>query len=443
MTAKALGGPRQLEVERARLEARLERPEAGENGFEPGREEMGRLEALRRLKALADAGEIPLAAGGRRGGINTHVHTAKSFSCFSSPAAAAWRAFLAGVGILGINDHYTTAGHEEFGAACRLLGIRPLFSMEAVAMWEEAERRGLTVNDPTNPGRTYLTAKGITRFFAPGSPGERDLRRMNAALLERNREITRRLAALCRERLDLEGAFVFEDVLALTPHGQPTERHITRAAASFLERRFAEREGLRAALSRLSGEEADPALLGDRAALEDFLRSRLIKAGRPAYVEESREAFIPLERLVSLGLELGAIPTYPVLGNPVTPWEADIEALLDRLEAQRIFAIEVIPDRNTAERLREIVEKAAARGLPVLSGTEHNTAEMRPLVDRFFFTPELRPHFERGAKVVLGHQALRRRGLEGYVREDGRLPPGERERHLERLVEASEDELES
>ena len=60
---------------------------------------------------------------------------------------------------------------------------------------------------------------------------------------------------------------------------------------------------------------------------------------------------------------------------------------------------------------------------------------MLPLVDRFFFDDEFRPHFERGARVLLGHQALRAAGEEGYVREDGTLP-SDRAGNLLRLEEA-------
>jgi len=141
--------------------------------------------------------------------------------------------------------------------------------------------------------------------------------------------------------------------------------------------------------------------------------------------------------MVALGLELGAVPTYPVLGNPVTPWEEDFDRLLDCLAIYRIHALEVIPDRNTPERLAEIVDCAAARGLPIVNGTEHNTKEPAPLVDRFFFEPRFRPHFELGARVILGHQALRARGEEGYVRDDGSLPPGDRQAHLERVASAA------
>ncbi|MBN1443100.1 MAG: hypothetical protein JXA90_10335, partial [Planctomycetes bacterium] len=186
----------------------------------------------------------------------------------------------------------------------------------------------------------------------------------------------------------------------------------------------------------LCGEGAGPEIIEDPSELQSFIRARLIKAGRPAYVEESPEAFIPLERMVSLALELGSIPTYPVLGNPVTPWEEDLDALFDRLEALRIHAIEVIPDRNTRERLREIVLGAARRSLPVFNGTEHNTKSPLPLVDRFFFDEEFRPHFERGARVLLGHQALRAAGEAGLVDDGGSIPGGDRARRLEEVEAA-------
>ena len=75
--------------------------------------------------------------------------------------------------------------------------------------------------------------------------------------------------------------------------------------------------------------------------------------------------------------------------------------------------------------------------MPVVNGTEHNTKTMIPLVDRFFFHERFRRHFERGARVVLGHQALRAAGETGYVREDGSLPPGSREENLRRVERAA------
>jgi hypothetical protein len=137
-----------------------------------------------------------------------------------------------------------------------------------------------------------------------------------------------------------------------------------------------------------------------------------------------------------MALDLGAIPTYPVMGDPVSPWEEDLDLLFDRLERINVHAVEVIPNRNSRERLAAIVRKAGERGFPIFNGTEHNTKTPMPLVDKFFFDDELRPHFERGARIALAHQALRAAGKEGFVREDGTLPPGDRAEHLKNIEEA-------
>jgi hypothetical protein len=103
----------------------------------------------------------------------------------------------------------------------------------------------------------------------------------------------------------------------------------------------------------------------------------------------------------------------------------------------KIHAIELIPDRNTPERLRDIVQMAAQRNFPTFNGTEHNTKTAMPLVDKYYFEEEFRPHFDRGARLLLGHQALKAAGEDGYVLEDGTLPPGDREENLKRVEEAS------
>ncbi|MEM7235169.1 MAG: hypothetical protein AAF517_23525 [Planctomycetota bacterium] len=408
---------RSSEEQCSELEARLRRSDPGENGYDASEAWSTRLDALRELRRSS----ADLGADVRLGGINTHIHTAKSFSFFDSASDAAWSAYGAGVEVFGINDHYTIDGHPEFREACSVLGIVPTFSMEAVAMWAEAEEAGATVNDPDNPGRTYLTSKGVTRAMAPDSAGRRDLDTMNAALLARNREITARVDGLIKAQHGPDAALSFDDVLALTPHGQPTERHVSQALALWIERHYADATARKSFVEELTSAEISTEALADAASFQNFLRAKLIKSGGAAYVDESPEAFIPIERMVSLGLDLGAVPTYPVLGNPITPWEEDLGVLFDRLAALRIHAIEVIPNRNTRERLRDICDTAASRSIPVVNGTEHNTKSPVDLVDKFFFDDEFRPHFERGANVLLGHQELRARGEDGFVRDDGSL----------------------
>jgi hypothetical protein len=369
-----------------------------------------RLDALRQLCAQSEAKP--------RRGTNCHIHTNESFSVFRSPTEAVWQAAREGLAVLGINDHYTVAGHDEFRQACRIAGIGATFSMEAVGMDREAEAAGLLLNDPDNPGRVYLCGKGITRIPPDSSVAAQMLARMRAALERRNREMTAKLLELFRERFDAAGP-AWEDVLALTPRGNATERHVSKAALARLREIATERgASLAETIERCCG--AAPPATADDAALQNFLRGKLLKAGAPCFVRESEDAFVSSEELRQMFLAFGAIPTYPVLGNPITTGEKDINALLDRLEASGFHAIEVIPVRNTRERLREIVSAAQARWWPVFNGTEHNTPEARPLLDPFALDPEFEPWFRQSIAVMLGHQAAVGRGEPGFVGEDGR-----------------------
>lgn len=374
-----------------------------------GGSQENRLEALRQL--CARLGERP------RRGTNCHIHTNESFSVFRSPAEAVWQAAREGLAVLGINDHYTVAGHEEFRAACKIAGIAAGFSMEAVGMDRAAEASRLLLNDPDNPGRVYLCAKGITRNPPDSSVAAQNLARMRAALERRNREMTVKVGQLFRERLEADGP-AWEDVRALTPRGNTTERHVGRAALLRLRNIAAGRGVCVTELIERCCASAPPAGADD-AALQNFLRAKLLKAGAPCFVRETDDAFIPSEDLRAMFLAFGAIPTYPVLGNPITPGERDVAALLDRLEASGFHAIEVIPHRNTRERLTEIVSEARRRWWPVFNGTEHNTPEARPLLDRFSLDEEFEPWFRQSTSLMLGHQAAVSRGEPGFVGEDG------------------------
>jgi hypothetical protein len=368
---------------------------------------------------LAALGELCARLGERSPrGTNCHIHTNESFSVFRSPSEAVWQAAQQDLAVLGINDHYTVAGYEEFRRACEIAGIAAVFSLEAVAMDRGAEASRLLLNDPDNPGRIYLCGKGVTRIPSDSSVAAQSLARMRVGLERRNREMTTKIAQVFRERLSAEGP-TWEDVRALTPRGNATERHVAWAALVRLRALAAERGApVTEVVERCCA--AVPPAEADDAALQIFLRAKLLKAGTPCYVRESDEAFVSSEELREMFLAFGAIPTYPVLGNPVTSGERDIEVLLDRLETANFHAIEVIPHRNTRQRLAEIVAAAQRRWWPVFNGTEHNTPEARPLLDPFALDPEFEPWFRQSAALLLGHQRLVGRGEEGFVGENGR-----------------------
>ena len=369
-----------------------------------------RIAALREL--CAQLGPRP------RRGTNGHIHTSESFSVFRSPTEAVWQAAREGIAVLGINDHYTVAGHEEFRRACEVAGIAATFSLEAVAMDREAADAGVKTNDPDNPGRVYLCGKGVTKAPAESLPEMRSLARMRGALGKRNREITAKVDKLFHDRLGSSGP-TWEDVVALTPRGNATERHVAYAVLLRL-RELAAKQGksLPDIIATCCG--TAPPAGGDDATLQIFLRAKLLKAGAPCYVPEDADAFVSVAELRRIFLAFGSIPTYPVLGNPVLAGEQNIEALLDRLEARGFYAIEVIPHRNTRERLEEIVFAARRRWWPVFNGTEHNTPETRPLLDPYALDPEFEPCFRQSTALMLGHQRLVAKGEQGFVDLEGR-----------------------
>jgi hypothetical protein len=241
---------------------------------------------------------------------------------------------------------------------------------------------------------------------------------MRAALERRNREMTARAAELFQSRLQADGP-TWQDVIALTPRGNATERHLAFAVLLRLRRLAAQRSmPLSEFVAACSG--ATPPAEGDDATLQIFLRAKLLKSGAPCYVPEDADAFVSVADLRAIFLAFGAIPTYPILGNPILAGEQNIEALFDKLEGTGFYAVEVIPHRNTRERLREIVPAAQQRWWPVFNGTEHNTPEARPLLDSFALDPEFEPWFRQSAAVLLAHQRLAARGEQGFVAATGK-----------------------
>ena len=66
-----------------------------------------------------------------------------------------------GVKVVGINDFYSTDGYRAWKEGCDARGLYPLFGIEFISLNVEDQAAGVRVNDPNNPGRTYLSGKGL------------------------------------------------------------------------------------------------------------------------------------------------------------------------------------------------------------------------------------------------------------------------------------------
>ena len=161
----------------------------------------------------------------------------------------------------------------------------------------------------------------------------------------------------------------------------------------------------------------------DPVAVQGEIRSRLMKAGRPAFVAESPVSFEDAYRLV---LEMDGIPCYPTLADgvdPVCPWETPAVELAARVLARGIHAAELIPIRNRPAVVDEYVAAFRSAGIIVTAGTEHNTPDRIPLeprcVDGSLPSAAARDIFWEGTCVIAAHQHLRSQGRPGFVDRDG------------------------
>jgi hypothetical protein len=93
--------------------------------------------------------------------VNAHLHTPYSFSAFENLSEALERASDEDVKILGINDFYSTDGYEEWNKEALKRNLYPLFNIELISLQKEDQDNGIRVNDPNNPGRTYISGKGL------------------------------------------------------------------------------------------------------------------------------------------------------------------------------------------------------------------------------------------------------------------------------------------
>jgi len=371
----------------------------------------------KRIEALAEVVKKD-RAGKRKRWINLHVHTNESFSAFSSPTEAVLRAHEQEIKYFGINDHYTIAGHPEFRAACEIVGIRPVFSVEAIAMDSEALRKKRRYNDPANPGRVYVIGKGVTRDLDAHSTAHAILTGMREAIRWRNEKIVAKLDSYARGK-GCELGFTYDDVRSLTPRGNTTERHVVQAFFEKVCELSDELDERAKFFSRLVDVPINAENVREQAGIQNLLRARLIRSGRPCFVEEDSRAFTAVENLVNIHRGYGAIPSYGLMGNPVTEEEEDIEKLIMKMRNFGIYALDLFEFRTELSRARHIIDTASSLGVPVFIGTEHNTKNTLPLTGDIGKEPELFPYLKKSADFICGHQLLSTMCGYGYLKEDG------------------------
>jgi hypothetical protein len=288
------------------------------------------------------------------------------------------------------------------------------------------QKNGIRINDPNNPGRIYISGKGLDYPFNPGLINRAKLSKVIRASQNQMKAMISKLNLLI-EPVNPSMILSYEKIKGSFARDLVRERHIARAVRSAAFENYSSPEDQTRFIESLYGGKKSAAGLADNALLENEIRSNLLKNGGSAYVEEDKSTFLDIYSILGIIIKAGGIPCYPVLLDDqterFTDFEQDPEKLHKALGSLKIGCIELIPHRNDLTILRNFIEYFYEKNYLVLIGTEHNTPEMLPLTVTARGNEQLDDDLKQIAWnsvcVIAAHQYLRAQGRQGYVLPDG------------------------
>ncbi len=366
--------------------------------------------------------------------VNAHMHTPYSFSAFHDISDALDRTLNENVKVAGINDFYSTDGYAEWAEGCAKRKIFPLFNIEYISLNRTDQAEGIKVNDPNNPGRTYLSGKGLAfpaRLAEPYASTLKSVREEANLQVEKMCAKLNELLASCDAGFRLD----FQQIKTGMTKGMVRERHLAKALREKIASEITDTDEEKLFYKTIFGGKALKSSIDNSAAVENEIRGNLLKAGGAAFIPESPEAFPDMEMVCRIILNSGGIPTYPFLADDnngnFTDFEESKETALEILRKRNIWSVEFIPTRNSLAVLEEYAGYFNNHGFVVTFGTEHNTPAMEPIE---LFARNSTPLSKRlldinyeGACITAAHQYLVATNETGYLDKDGKPDPDKRE----------------
>ena len=383
---------------------------------------------VERIEKLAGENFAPR----RQPSANSHIHLPPNFSAFDTVKQAVQLASKQHVQIVGLSNYYDYAVYEEFGRLARQSGIFPLFGLEIIAMQDDLRNQGVRVNDPANPGKTYICGKGITKFNPMTPRAKKLIQTIRDNDNKRMTEMTKKLAdvfALHGVNTGLDDKTIIARVAKRHGCNPKTvylqERHLAQAFQEvFFDKIGAARriEKLESILAVKLKNASD-----DVVGIQGQIRSCLMKSGKSCFAPE---AYLTLPQAKELVGQMGGIVCYPVLADgasPICEFETPVGKLIEHLKAENVEMVELVPIRNKLDVLRRYVAAIRKAGLAVVAGTEHNTLDVIPIEPMCLadvpIPDDLKEIFVEGAYVAAAHQYLTLTGQCGFVDTSGNPNP--------------------
>ena len=354
--------------------------------------------------------------------VNAHIHSPYSYSSFNSIEQSFEMALKENIEVLGINDFFVTDGYAEFESHALKNRVFPLFNIEFIGLMKDAQTKGVRINDPNNPGRIYVSGKGLKNPLTLDPENESLVKQVinesqlqiKAIIEKANQWFFDKNIAIQLNYSTIKEAFARELV---------RERHIAKAIRVEMEKTFTTVKELTDAYQIIFNGKPVKSEITEVAAIENEIRGNLLKSGGPAFVEETEASFLDIKILIKIIRNAGGIPCYPVLLDDnngfITEFEANYSNLAIELTQLGIACIELIPNRNDFDVLKNFASYFDKKGFAVLLGTEHNTPDLIPITPSARGKKELDEELKlisyKGVCVVSAHQYLVSKGEKGYV----------------------------
>jgi len=360
--------------------------------------------------------------------VNGHLHSPNSFCAFDSIGQMFQMAVEEGVKVLGINDFYTVDGYDEFAMEGQRNRIFPLFNIEFMGLMQDMQAQDIRVNDPNNPGRTYFSGKALKHPLSVSDGNRTFFEDLQQNSQEQVKEMIR-MADAHLSSIKARFSIDYEQIREKYASKLVRERHIARAIREAVMDHYPSMEQAYAFFTSLFDGKKLSASLDDPSAVENEIRSVLLKAGGRAFVPEDKDAFPDLQRIIAFILDAKGIPCYPVLlddpkGN-MTGFEGDWDRMDEVLQSFGVYCLELIPLRNSLEKLEEFVDYFHNRKYVISFGTEHNSPGLFPITVKVEKDRDLPPRLKKlsyeGCCVLAAHQYLLARGQHGFINGQGNM----------------------
>lgn len=321
--------------------------------------------------------------------VNNHVHTHYSFSPYT-PAGAAFHAWKAGLGAVGIMDHDSISGAEEILESCKILGIASTAGFEVRVNMNGTSMAGKKLNNPDSVNIAYMAVHGIPRskfgeveeFLAPLCV-QRNKRNRNEVI-----KLNRLICDFPIEQIDFDKDVYNQSNAAIK--GSITERHILYALAVKITDKFGQGSDT---VNFLEGEMG----LGLSEKIKNILLDKqnthylydLLGVFKSNYLPEffiqpDLSECINVQTVVDFANSIGAIPAYAYLGDisdsatgdkKAEKFEDDfLETLFEELKKIGYKAITYMPPRNTKEQLKRVQSLCSRLAFMEISGVDINSS---------------------------------------------------------------------